>query len=44
MRLYPPVWMIARSAVEDDEIMGVHIPKGSMVFLPAWLTHKDARF
>lgn len=44
MRLLPPVWMIARSAVADDEICGVPIPQGSMVFLPPWITHKDPRF
>lgn len=44
MRILPPVWMIARSAVEDDEILGVPIPKGSMVFLPSWITHKDPRY
>jgi cytochrome P450 len=44
MRLLPPVWMIARSALEDDEILGVHIPRRAMVFLPAWIVHKDPRF
>jgi cytochrome P450 len=44
MRVFPPVWMIARSAEADDEILGVPIPRGSMVFLPPWITHKDPRF
>jgi len=31
MRLYSPFWMIDRVAVEDDEIDGIHIPRGVMV-------------
>ncbi len=44
MRLLPPVWMVARSVIEDDEIGGFAIPAGSMVFLNAYVTHRDPRF
>jgi cytochrome P450 len=44
MRLRPPVWLLARSAEGDDEILGHDIPAGSMVFLPQWTLHRDPRF
>ncbi|WP_020536297.1 cytochrome P450 [Lewinella cohaerens] len=31
MRLYPPAWITDRIALEDDEIGGVKIPKGTIV-------------
>ncbi len=40
MRLFPPAWLTARSALEDDEIGGVAIPKGSMVFLSPYVTQR----
>ncbi|MEQ8980900.1 MAG: cytochrome P450 [Deltaproteobacteria bacterium] len=44
MRLLPPVWMIARSVIDDDVIGGHTIPAGSMVFLNTYVTHRDPRF
>ena len=41
MRLYPTVAQIARQAVDDDEIDGVHVPKGSIINMNIWLTHRD---
>jgi cytochrome P450 len=41
LRLYPPFWMIDRIALEDDEIMGVHIPKGAMVIPYIYGTHRN---
>lgn len=40
MRLYPPVWIISRMAIDDDEIDGYHIPKGSLVSLSPYLIHR----
>jgi cytochrome P450 len=40
LRLYPPVWALARSASEDDVIDGVRIPKGALVFFLPWLVHR----
>ena len=40
MRLYPPAWMTARAAEEDDELGGYFIPKGSLVFLSPWVVHR----
>lgn len=31
MRLYPPAWITDRVALEDDEVAGFHIPKGTIV-------------
>lgn len=44
IRLYPPAFMVTRSACEASQIRGVEIPKGSMVFLAPWITHRDPRW
>lgn len=41
LRLYPPVWIIAREALEDDEVLGVRMPKGSVVMLPVFVTQRS---
>jgi cytochrome P450 len=40
LRLYPPVWMLARTARADDMIGGYPIPAGTTVFLGLYLTHR----
>jgi cytochrome P450 len=40
MRLYPPAWGISRTPLEDDEIGGYLIRKGSIVMLSQYLTHR----
>ena len=44
MRLYPPAWGIAREALDDCEIGGYHVPKGTQLFLTQWLVHRDRRW
>lgn len=44
MRLYPPAWGTARTAVEDHEIAGYAVPKGSGVSFAQWTVHRDARW
>jgi cytochrome P450 len=44
MRLYPPAWIVGRRAVEDVEIGGYVIPRGTIVLVSQWVTHRDARF
>ena len=44
MRLYPPAWMIARRATEDDTIGGYDIPRGSIVFVSPLVTHRHPVF
>ncbi len=45
LRLYPPVWlMFTREAVENVELGGVEIPKGSWIYISPWVTQRDPRF
>jgi len=44
MRLYPPAWGTARTAIEDLEIAGYAVPKGSGVSFTQWTVHRDARW
>ena len=44
MRLYPPVWVIARSCVQPYEIAGYRIARGAIVIAPQYVVHRDARF
>jgi cytochrome P450 len=39
LRLYPPAWVIARTANEEDEIAGYAIPPGRAVLLGTYITH-----
>jgi cytochrome P450 len=40
MRLYPPAWIIARSATGPDEIGGYEIPAPSIVFVSPYVVHR----
>ncbi len=44
MRLYPPAPSIGREAVNDCEIGGYHVPKGTQIGLVQWVTHRDPRW
>ena len=44
MRLYPPVWYMARVASEADVIDGHPIPRGACVMVSAWFTHRHEAF
>lgn len=44
MRLYPPAWAIARTAVENTRIGDFSIPRGALVFASQWVTHRDERW
>jgi cytochrome P450 len=44
MRLFPPAWIVPRTAAEDDEIDGYRIPRGSSVLIPIYALHHDGRF
>jgi cytochrome P450 len=43
LRLYPPVYAVARDAVADDVIAGFRIPAGSTVILSPYVTHRLPR-
>lgn len=40
MRLFPPAWTVARRSVEDTEIGGYPVPRGSFVILSPYLMHR----
>jgi cytochrome P450 len=42
MRLYPPAWVFVRSAIDDDEIGGYHIPARSMIVICPYITQRTA--
>jgi len=44
MRLYPPVWVLTRQAIEDDHFNGVDIPAGTDILIPPYLMHRNAAF
>ena len=44
MRLYPPAWVVARSADEADDCCGDEVRPGDWIFLSPWLTHRRADF
>ena len=43
LRLYPPFWMVDRVAVADDHVMGVRIPKGTIVVAFIYGAHRSPR-
>jgi cytochrome P450 len=44
MRLYPPVWVTARTCAVPYEIAGYRIPAGAILLAPQICVHRDARF
>jgi cytochrome P450 len=44
MRLYPPAWIIGRQAIEEVEIGGYFVPKGTDVNMVIYQVHHDGRW
>jgi cytochrome P450 len=44
LRLYPPGWFIGREAQTDVKLGGYTVPKGAVVMMSQYVTHRDARF
>jgi steroid delta-isomerase-like uncharacterized protein len=40
LRLYPPVWSLARTSLADDEVLGYKVPAGAMVTISPYLLHR----
>ncbi len=40
MRLYPPVGLLARTVLAEDELCGRAMKPGDIVFLPIWALHR----
>lgn len=43
LRLYPPVWVFEREAIEDDVIAAVSIPAGTTVAISPWALHRNPK-
>jgi cytochrome P450 len=44
MRIYPPIWLMSRTAVSDDAFGDRDIPAGSLVLMSPYLNHRDERW
>lgn len=44
MRLFPPAWATGREALEELELRGVRIAKGSQLIMSEWVVHRDPRW
>lgn len=44
MRLYPPAYAVGRELLEDREIAGFPMPRGSQLIMPQWVVHRDPRW
>jgi cytochrome P450 len=44
LRLYPPGWFVGRQAQADVQIGGYTVPRGAVVLVSQYVTHRDARF
>ena len=44
MRLYPPVWILARRTRTGSTIGSHEVPSGSVIFASQWVVHRDERF
>ena len=41
LRLYPPLWVMARVAREDVSLGGHAIPAGTLLLMSQWVSHRD---
>jgi cytochrome P450 len=44
LRLYPPAYVTGREAVRDTNVGGISIPKGHIILISMYTTHRDPRF
>jgi cytochrome P450 len=40
MRLYPPVHLMMREAIDEDVVEGYYVPEGALVICSQWATHR----
>jgi cytochrome P450 len=43
LRLYPPVPILPREALQEESFDGERIPKGSLIFVVPWLLHRHKK-
>jgi cytochrome P450 len=44
LRLYPPVWVFTRRALEADTLGGFAVPAGTDILLPTYVIHRHPRY
>ncbi|HEY8944891.1 MAG TPA: cytochrome P450 [Polyangiaceae bacterium] len=44
MRLYPEAWALGREALEDCEVAGMDVRRGTQIFLYQWAAHRHPRY
>lgn len=44
MRLYPPAWGTGRMALKDYQVRDYKFPKGAVILISQYVTHRDERF
>ncbi|HEY7269888.1 MAG TPA: cytochrome P450, partial [Dehalococcoidia bacterium] len=44
LRLYPPAWAVGRYALDEDEVGGIRVPRGSQLVMSAFVTHRHPHF
>ena len=44
LRMYPPGWILTRRALEDDEVGGYRIPKGTHVVVSPYYLHRNPEY
>ncbi|MEU7526067.1 cytochrome P450 [Saccharothrix sp. NPDC042600] len=44
MRLHPPVWILPRRALAEDEVGGWHVPAGAEVLICPYTLHRHPRY
>jgi cytochrome P450 len=44
LRVYPPVWVIPRDAINEDAIGGYRVPAGSTILISPYITHRHPDF
>jgi len=42
LRIYPPAWMMMRTSVDDDELAGFRVPRGTSVVMSPYVTQRRA--
>ena len=44
LRLYPPVWIMARRAARPTTLAGQSVPAGTIVLMSQWLAHRNPEY
>ncbi|GAA0512684.1 cytochrome P450 [Saccharopolyspora subtropica] len=44
LRIYPPVWTVARRALTEYTVLGYRLPVDATVMMSSWVVHRDPRW